>query len=132
MGDSMRVDRTPETKVCGYSDDVLKRCLSLAEAYDKVPGEERWLCRDHREWSWMGSWADCGWSLRLTPRMSEAQWRDQGLKDALHGCWTNDLSLDDAGYWDINKTIRAFRRHTNRKIEIVLPPPPQQTRKVQK
>lgn len=92
-------------------------CGALAEDYDKDPDQERWYCRQHRPWSWMGTWEDVGWALKLTPRLTDAQW-DVVNYDIDKATWNSRI-----GGYDINLTIKHFRRVLGTKnIEIVLPP----------
>lgn len=90
-------------------------CKEPAQPYDQVPGEERWLCATHRKWSWLGTWAHQGWSLRLTPRMTPGQW------EAVMPYINQQATSADTQGWDINGVIRVLRRETNKKVEIVLP-----------
>lgn len=99
-------------------------CGVVAEEYDKDPYIEQWYCREHRRWSWYGTWEDVGWSLKLTPRLTEDQW-------ALVNQDVDSTYNPAIGGWDINLLLRLIRRvlpHKN--VEIVLPPPPPKKKRV--
>lgn len=94
-----------------------ERCEKLAELYDRIPGENRWLCKEHRTWSWAGAWETQRWSLRLEPKPTPEWWRWYGVHMNTHG-WNEETQE-----YDVNLILREIKKYDTygRKIDIVLP-----------
>lgn len=101
-------------KVCSWRDKGAV-CGEMAHAYDKVPEQDRWLCPPHRQWGWAGAWETQLWSLRLTPRPKPEFWAWYGEHMNHHGF---DAERQE---YTLEKVYKEIRRHTNYKIEILLP-----------
>lgn len=98
-----------------------KLCNADAWEYDRDPnqgaGFGRLLCREHRTWSWLGTWINQGWSVRLQPKLTSEEWR------RVARIMNREAFDEEKGYWDLNLVIRELRRSTSKKIEIVLATP---------
>jgi len=44
--------------------------------------------------SWLGRWQDVGWSIRITPRLTETQWEKYGAR--AQECWDSERLTYDA------------------------------------